>query len=138
MIYNILDKKIDNFVINFWGDIRIKWEKIVHLEDPKDETKIIGSIILNNSSIASSAWNKRIFWSSHHLLNAKSGRSQDDKLAVFVHHKLACFADIFATTLFVCPLEKSLEILSSIPGLEAMIIAENWEIYKSKWFTYIK
>lgn len=135
-IYNLLCKEIDEFSINFWWDIRISWEKKIKLEDPLDDKKTIWHIVLLNKSIASSTWNKRIFWWKHHLINAKSKESQNDKLAVYVTHNLAVFADIFATAFFVTPLKDSLNVLASIPWLEAMIINEDGKIYKSKWFKY--
>jgi hypothetical protein len=36
----------------------------------------------------------------------------------------------------VTPLEKSIEILSSVKGLEWMIISKDWKIYKSQWFDF--
>lgn len=135
-IYNVLSKKIDRFSINFWWDIRISGKQKIQLEDPLDDNKIIWSIELLNKSIASSSWKKRQFWWKHHLINATTKESQNDKIIVYVTHSLAIFADIFATALFVTPLKDSLNILSSIPWLEAMIINEGGQIYKSKWFEY--
>ena len=136
VFYNILDKNIDNFTINFGWDIRVKWTKNISLEDPMNLWKSLWTVELTNSSIASSSWNRRIFWESHHLINPKTKESQNDKIWVYVQHKLASFADIFSTALFVTPLDKSLEILASTPGLEALIISKNRKIYKSKWFQY--
>jgi thiamine biosynthesis lipoprotein ApbE len=51
----------------------------------------------------------------HHLIDAKSKKSQNDKLIVYVTHNLAVFADIFATALYVTPIKVSLDILASIP-----------------------
>lgn len=137
-IYTILNKKIDSFSINFWWDIRIKGQQSIKLEDPMDDKKIIWSINIENQSVASSSWNKRVFWEYHHLIDAKTKKSQNDKLAVYVMHNLAIFSDIFATALYVTPLQESLDILSSIPWLEAMIIDNTGEIYVSKWFKYKK
>jgi hypothetical protein len=38
--------------------------------------------------------------------------------------------------LFVTPLKESLNVLASTDWLEALIITQNWEVYKSKWFQY--
>lgn len=134
LLYNSLIKHSHNFTINFGGDIRVAGKKTIQLEDPGDDTKSIGSIEVENGSIASSAWNKRILSKWHHLIDIKSKDSQDDKIAVYVTHKLWVFADIFATALFVCPLKLSLEVLEQTPWLEALIIAADWKIYKSKWY----
>lgn len=136
VFYNILDKNIDNFTINFGWDIRVKWTKEVSLEDPHNIWKSLWVIQITNGSIASSSWNRRTFWESHHLVNPKNWESQNDKIAVFVQHKMACFADIFSTALFVTPLKESLNVLASTDWLEALIITQSWEVYKSKWFQY--
>lgn len=133
-VYNMLDPHVESFVVNFWGDMRIKGRKKILLEDPYDETKAIGSIVLDGLSIAGSSPNKRRFWSGHHLINPKTKESQNDKIALYVTHRLASFADIFSTALFVSPLEKSLEILEKTKWLEALIVARDGSIYKSRGF----
>ncbi len=136
-IFNKLSEHLQEFTINFGGDIRVKWNQSIELEDPADEKKSLGSIEIINWAIASSAGNKRVFSNSHHLINAKTKQSQNDKLALYATHKLSSFADIFSTALFVTPLELSLKILEQIPWLEAMIISRDGTIYKSRWFTAV-
>jgi len=133
-IYKILDSVYNNFVIDFWWDIRIKWKQTIYLEDPYDEKKVIWKIGLENLSLASSSWNKRKTKLWHHLINPKDKNSQNDKIAIFLTHKLSSFSDIFSTALFVCPLLKSIEILNKIDWLEWFIISAKWEIFKSNGF----
>jgi len=134
VIYNILQKYHSSFVIDFWGDIRVSGKKKIYLEDPWNTSKNIWSIILKNLSIASSSWNKRVLEQGHHLINPINIKSQSDKIAVYVTHKLWVFADIFATALFVAPLELSLKVLESVEWLEALIIWADGKIFKSQWF----
>ena len=133
-LYNMLDSYYDSFIIDFGWDIKVKWKKTIYLEDPMDDKKVIWSIELENLSIASSSWNKRKTSLWHHLINAKNKKPQDDKLAIYLTHKLSSFSDIFSTALFVCPLEKSIDILNKIKWLEWLIISKDWDIYKSKNF----
>ena len=133
-IYNILNEHFENFTINFGWDIKIKWKKNILLENPYDDKKIIWSIELENISISSSAWNKRKTNLWHHLINAKNKKSQNDKIAIYLTHKLSSFSDIFSTALFVCPIKKSIDILNKINWLEWLIISKNWDIYKSSNF----
>ena len=135
-IFNLLDYHYKNFIINFGWDIRIKGKKNILLEDPYNDKKNIWSIELENLSIASSAWNKRKTNLWHHLINAKNKKPQNDKIAIYLTHKLSSFSDIFSTGLFVCPLEKSIYILNKINWLEWLIISKNWDIYKSKNFNF--
>ena len=135
-IYYILDKKINKFTINFWWDIRVKWEKNILLEDPKNPEKYIWSIDIDNISIASSSGIKRTFWESHHLINPKSWESQNEIIAVYVTHKSCVFADSFSTALFVSPIEIGIKILQKMSWLQAMIIMKDGTIHKSKWFKF--
>ncbi|RAL57735.1 hypothetical protein BLD25_00035 [Candidatus Gracilibacteria bacterium GN02-872] len=138
VIFNNLKEKYKNFVINFGGDIRISGEKReFFLENPENEKKFIGKIEIENLALASSGANKRKTEKGHHLIDAKTGKPKNETLGVFVTHKLASLADTFATTLFVSPIDISLEILKQIDGLEAMILMKNGDIYKTKNFNFI-
>ncbi len=131
-IFNILDKHFKEFIINFWWDIKVKWKHTILLEDPYDDKKVIWEIILENSSISSSSPNKRKTNLWHHLINPKEKKSQNDKIAIFILHKLSSFSDIFSTALFVTPLKESINILSNTKWLDWIIISKRGEIYKSK------
>lgn len=137
VIYNILKRYHTDFVINFWGDIRVRGKRNIFLEDPCDINKNIWSVPLENMSLASSAGNKRKIKWWHHLIDMHQGKSQNDKLAVYVTHKLWVFADIFATALFVTPLDISLKILEQVDGLEALIISSSGKIFKTKGYKLI-
>ena len=134
LLYNTLSKRYDDFVIDFGWDMRVSWVKKVFLEDPGDASKMLGSITLDNVSIACSAGNKRKIWKKHHLINPRNSDAPDDKIAVYVTHKLWVFADSFATALFVTPLKLAINILEKTPGLEWLIIATDGKIYKSAGF----
>jgi thiamine biosynthesis lipoprotein ApbE len=71
---------------------------------------------------------------AHHLIDPQTKKSTNHILTVFTTHRYALFADMYATALFVAPLEVSLQILESIEGLEAMIITNNGAIYTSRGF----
>lgn len=134
LVYRILEKYHTDFILNFWGDIRIKGEQSILLEDPLDTQKHIWTIEVRNGALASSSGNRRKTHSWHHLIDVRKKHSQDDKIALYVTHPLWVFADIFATALFVTPLKKSLEILETTDKLEALIIWKDGKIYKSEWF----
>ncbi len=134
VLFEILSSTVSEFIIDFGWDIRVKWEHTIGLEDPYDNSKIIGEILLENMSLSGSSWQKRRFWSQHHLINPKTKESPDEILSVFVLHSLACISDMYATTLFVAPLEISLEILERTSWLEGLVITKQGEIYQSHWF----
>lgn len=133
-INSILSKYYNNYIINFGWDIICKWKYNIWLENPKNISKIIWTVEMKNISISSSSWLKRTFNNNHHLINPYNKQSENNKLAIYVTHKLAVFSDIFSTALFVAPLKISLTILNNTPGLEWLIIDNDWKYYKSKGF----
>ena len=136
VIFDNLKKYYNNFVINFWWDLRISGKQNIFLEDPTDQTKNIWKIEIENLALASSGSSKRKIKNWHHLINPKTWTSEEKILWVYVTHKFASFADSFATALFVSPLEISLEILKKVPNLEAMIITSSGDIYKTNNFKF--
>lgn len=136
-IYNILDKEYQNFVVDFWWDIRVKWKQKIYLEDPINLWNKIWYIELENWSVAWSSSNRRKTNEWSHLINPKKDY-KEDKLAVFTIHKLSSFSDILSTAIFVSPIKISMEIINKTKWLEAMIIMKNWDIYKTKWFNLKK
>ncbi len=136
-IYNILDKNYKSFLINFWWDIKVKWNHKIYLEDPLKLWKSLGYIELENSSIASSSWNRRQIKDWNHLINPKKDLEQD-KIAVYTTHKLSSFSDILSTAIFVTPLEKAIDIIEKTNWLQALMIMKDGSIYKSKWFNFKK
>lgn len=116
-LYKIIEKYSDDFIIDFWGDIRVKWSQKIMLEDGKNIWKHIGEIILQDMSIAASSSAKRQFWKYNHLINPKDLAAKQEVRTVYVLHKKALFADIFATAIHVSPLHIWEKILRETPGV---------------------
>lgn len=134
-IFSHLSKYSSDIIVDFGWDLRVgQGEKIIGLEDPFDDTKVIWTVTLCRESLWASAWNKRTFHWSHHLIDVLSWNPQRDKIAVFTKHKLATLADIYSTALFVSPLEVSLEVLKNTPWLDALIIWKDGSIYETENF----
>ncbi len=133
-LYNALAPQSSEFIINFWWDIRVRWQQTIILEDPLTPKKHIWKILLDNYAIASSSWNKRKIWTWHHLVNPKKDSYTSEVLAIYITHELWVFADIFSTALFVTPLDITKNILEKVDGLEALIILENGKIFKTTGF----
>ena len=73
VIFNNLKEKYKNFVINFWWDIRISWEKReFFLENPENEKKFIWKIEIENLALASSWANNRKMTSFNWCKNLKT------------------------------------------------------------------
>jgi thiamine biosynthesis lipoprotein ApbE len=56
----------------------------------------------------------------------------NDKIAVYVKHPLASLADAYSTALFVAPLDIAIAMIEANKNLEALMILQDGEIYKSQ------
>ena len=134
-IYQVLIQKYENMSIDFWGDTKIgKQKEKVWLEDPFDSQKLIWEIIVTQASICSSSGQKRKFWNTHHLVNPFEKNAVSDKIAVYTKHPLATFADAYSTAIFVAPLEIAISMIEANKNLEALMILQDGNIYKSDGF----
>ena len=140
-IFNKISKKSDKVIIDFWWDIKFKWDFKILLENPFNQEEAIWTYNWKNIALASSSWSKRKIWKKHHLVSAKSWESIEEVIWVYVSHKNAIIADVFSTAIFVSPLEVWIRILSKVSWLEWMIITQNsiyrsenylWELFEKK------
>lgn len=110
MISTILDKyDVKEYVIDASGDSlhRGKSENIIGLEDPRDTSKIIGTVLVQNASICASASNRRIWGEGmHHIFNPDTMQPEREIIASWVTASDAMIADGIATALFFTSPEK--------------------------------
>lgn len=128
------EQDFEKYIINFWWDIKVKWLHCIGLEDPFDHTRVIGEIWAKNESICASSGKKRSFRWQHHIIDPYNRKSPEDKIIVYTKHKKTVYADTYATALYASPLEKSLQFLEKLDGLEWLIIDKKGGIYKSDGF----
>ena len=122
-VWHFLSQKYNNFILEFWGDIKVNGERDIYLENPSTKNNYYGKIPVHNAALTSSNGSKRVFWNnSHHLINAKTGKSLNTVHTVFCYHNKWMFADGFATLLSVTPKEVSKEIMKNTQWLEAFVI----------------
>ena len=133
-LYNIFSEQESDFIIDFGGDIRVKWSQTIELEDPYEIGKSIGNIEITNRAIAASSGAKRKFGKSHHLINPKNPDAQGEIVDVYTMHRLALFADTFSTALFVSPVDIALKMMRETKWLSACIILRDGTIHKNADF----
>jgi thiamine biosynthesis lipoprotein len=95
---------IHDFLVNAGGDMaqQTTADKVlrVGLEDPEDQSKVIGIAELKNCSIAGSAGNRRKWANFHHIIDPDSGTSPQHIAALWVIARDTMLADGLATALF--------------------------------------
>ncbi|RLC46720.1 MAG: FAD:protein FMN transferase [Candidatus Cloacimonadota bacterium] len=127
------DEEIDKGFINVGGDMFLldnnnpdKWK--IGIQHPRDKGEIFATISVNNKSVVTSGDYERYFIKDgmryHHIINPKTGMPANDLVSVTVIADKACLADALSTAVFVMGLENGLNLIDSIPDIDAFII---WE-----------
>jgi thiamine biosynthesis lipoprotein len=107
----------------------------VGIQHPRQEQRLIGSVVVENQSVVTSGDYQRFFTDNqgkrhHHILNPKSGYPSDSGLiSVSVVAKNSLVADALSTILFVAGLNKGLEILKNIHQIDAILVDTNLKVY---------
>lgn len=97
---------VSDYTVDASGDIRHAGslpEKIA-LENPRDPTRALGVVSLENASLAASATTRRMWGDGlHHIVDALTGLPTRHVEATFVVTDSAALADGLATALFLSP-----------------------------------
>lgn len=108
-IHSFLQSKgLVHFLVNGSGDIRYcgPTSLRVGLEDPEDETKVIGKILIKQGGLCASGVNRRAWDKYHHVVDPSRNSSTEGLLASWVWAETAVWADALASCLFFVPPEK--------------------------------
>lgn len=96
-----------DYVIDASGDIRARGNKeMVGLENPYDQTMVIGTVPIENASLCASATNRRVWGKWHHVIDPRTAMSVTDVVATWIITKSTIEADGLATALFFVSADK--------------------------------
>lgn len=132
---------VEGGVVNASGDM-YAWGKSNHpdgwsvqITDPKDKTKFLGCIRLNNMSIVTSGDYEKYFYSNGiryaHIINPKTGYPITNIKSVTIISPDAEFSDAMATTVCVLGVERGLRLINQLNSIECLIVDNNNDIYTS-------
>ncbi|MCF7792676.1 MAG: FAD:protein FMN transferase [Candidatus Cloacimonetes bacterium] len=135
-------KGITNGFINAGGDIRIFGQNKplnIGIQHPRDDrNKVIGVLKIKDKSIVTSGDYERFFMKDgiryHHILDPDTGYPSRNATSVTIIANKAMTADAYSTALFLMQPENAMQLVNSLPGIEASILVENAgkiEIYES-------
>jgi FAD:protein FMN transferase len=105
---------------------------IVH---PRKENQLIGYILAIDKAVVTSGDYERYFISRkgrryHHILNPRTGYPAEAGLiSVTVIADNSMDADALSTILFLTGMEEGIKILELFPGVEAVFVQDNLEVY---------
>jgi len=131
----IQDEGFDTVLINIGGDMVAGdgvW-KIV-LSDPDDLDNYITSFNISNKAVATSGNYERYFDPSkkiHHIIDPRTGYPASECISVTIIADKGIDADALATSVFVLGPEEGLNLVNSIDNVDALIIDDDRNIYRS-------
>jgi thiamine biosynthesis lipoprotein len=99
----LLENYQQEYVIDGSGDIRVSaaWHERIGLENPHDQTRVLGMVDLRGQSLCGSASNRRAWGSGlHHIIDPHTGEPTQNVQATWVVADSAFVADGLATALF--------------------------------------
>jgi FAD:protein FMN transferase len=108
----------------------------VGIRDPRDKSKSVKAVILDNKALATSGDYEQFFIKDGkrytHIIDPRTGWPASGMLAVTVCCQSAMVADAFSTGLFVLGPEESMKLLSIMKGIDAFMIYEDGNEMKQK------
>ena len=122
------------------GDSRILGDKngkpwMTGIRDPRQKGESVVVIPLSDTAISTSGDYERYFMRDgvryHHILNPKTGKSVHDTRSATVIGPDATTTDALSTTLFVLGWEKAMQLLKTLPGIDAVIIDSGGKLHYS-------
>ncbi len=122
------------------GDSRILGDKngkpwMTGIRDPRKKGESVVVIPLSDAAISTSGDYERYFMRDgvryHHILNPKTGKSVHDTRSATVIGPDATTTDALSTTLFVLGWEKAMQLLKTLPGIDAVIIDSGGKLHYS-------
>lgn len=125
---------VDNACINLGGNIYVlgapsgknAWK--VGVQHPRDKGKILGYLELKDESTATSGDYERFFEIKgkrySHIIDPRTGMPVKDVVAVTIVAPTGTAVDALSTSVFVLGLEKGMNLVKSIPGVDVMIACQ--------------
>jgi thiamine biosynthesis lipoprotein len=141
-VKNIFKKyKIKNALIDLGGNILTLGSKTdgstwnVGIQDPLgNRGEFVGIVSIKDKSVVTSGNYERFFMkngkSFHHILNPKTGYPSESKIiSVTIISEKSIQGDGLSTGVYIMGVEKSLKLIESLDGIDAIFITENKEVY---------
>lgn len=134
---------IHSYFVDGGGDVRLSGRRwVVGIAHPRRLGELLGRLELASGSIVTSGDYHDYFEQDgvryHHLLDPRTGRPARGVAAVTVTGPDATTADALATGLFVLGPERGLQLVESLPGVEALFVLPDLEVRPSSGFPAVE
>ncbi|HET8711300.1 MAG TPA: FAD:protein FMN transferase [Spongiibacteraceae bacterium] len=137
----LLAHGIKNAIVTAGGDSRILGDHrgrpwMVGIKDPRAENKSAVALPLSDTAISTSGDYERYFMDGkrrvHHIINPKTGKSATGIRSVSVLAPHGIDTDALTKPLFILGVERGMEIIDKIPGVDAIVIDSQGQMYYSR------
>lgn len=135
---------IEHAMVNAGGDTRLLGDRrgkpwIVGVRDPRNEGRMVTRLPLENEAISTSGDYERYFEEDgvryHHILVPGTGEVARAVRSATIIGPDATLTDGLSTTVFVLGVERGMELVSRLPGVEAVIVDKDGRIFYSDGLT---
>ncbi len=130
----------EEVMVSAGGDSRILGDRrgkpwTVGVKDPRNEEKMAAILPLENTAVSTSGDYERYFERDgvryHHILNPSTGDSAREVRSVTILGPQATFTDALSTSVFVLGVEKGLQLVNRLPGIDAIIVDNRGKLHFS-------
>jgi FAD:protein FMN transferase len=131
---------IQHAMVNAGGDTRLLGDRrgkpwVVGIRDPRNEDRVVTRLPLQDEAISTSGDYERYFEEDgvryHHILVPGTGRSARGVRSATVVGADATLTDALSTTVFVLGVERGMQLVAQLPGVEAVVVDEQGRIFHS-------
>lgn len=142
----LISKGVNSAIINLGGNVLCIGSKPdgtpfnIGIQKPfANRSETIATIDISDKSVVSSGIYERFFEKDnvlyHHILNSKTGYPYDNSLiSVTIISDKSVDGDGLSTSCFALGLEKGLELVNSLPDVDAIFITDDYKLHYSKDF----
>ena len=122
---------VDSAIVSAGGDSRIIGDRrgtpwMIGIKHPRKKAEYVARIPLENTAISTSGDYERFYLQGekriHHILDPKSGKPATEVQSASIMAAKAVDTDALSTTVFVLGVRQGLELVNSLPEVEAVII----------------
>ena len=145
----LTDHGVKSAIVNLGGNIFAMGNKVdnslwkIGVQNPeKDGESTIGYVTVANKSVVTSGVYERYFEEDgkkyHHILSPETGYPYENEiLGVSIISDASIDGDSLSTTLFALGVEKGLELIESIDGVDAIFVTRDHKLHMTKGFEEI-
>ena len=134
---------VNNTLVSAGGDIRALGEKArgvpwrIAVRDPQDKRRSITVVELRDQAIATSGSYERHIGREmkvSHIVNSRTGQPAQGLLSTSIITKNAIDADALSTVVFLLGVERGMELVERLDGVEALVITGEGKVIRSSGF----